>query len=289
MRNADLVSVYITTRNRSALLRRAIDSVLGQTHSHLELLIYDDASEDDTPEVVQQYTVASPRIPIRYLRSDIPRGAPFGRNICLKNSLGRYITGLDDDDFFHPRRIEVFIENYEPSYSCLAAMTHKFSENKLPLLRDIKAKIAAHPVTLNKILYRNVLQNQVFIEADRLKAIGGFDETLQALQDRDTWTRAIRQYGPAKLLDAKTYYIDVSRDRARISTSERKITGLHQYLENYRAMMSDDQKRAHLGTLLYLTKSNPSLLEIFATFSYGNPRPVVRLILRRLFRIELAY
>ncbi len=49
-----LVSIIITTHNRENLLPRAIDSVLIQTYSNIEIIVVDDGSKDNTPQVVNQ-------------------------------------------------------------------------------------------------------------------------------------------------------------------------------------------------------------------------------------------
>ena len=49
-----LVSIIMSTRNRSQLLIRAINSIINQTYDHIELIIVDDASEDDTPDVLKK-------------------------------------------------------------------------------------------------------------------------------------------------------------------------------------------------------------------------------------------
>src|ERR1700750_881790 len=130
-----LVSVYIPTRNRSALLRRAIDSVLEQTYPDIEILICDEASTDDTGEVGAEYARRHPG-KFTYLRNDTPQGACRARNRCMEHAMGIYVTGLDDDDLFHPQRIASLVELYKrhkPSFVCSRFRYFQASSEIIPL------------------------------------------------------------------------------------------------------------------------------------------------------------
>ena len=96
------VSVIIPTHNRAALLPRAVSSVLAQTYGDFELLIIDDASTDDTPQVIAGFSDRR----IRSFRQDANRGASAARNLGLANALGEYIAFLDDDDEYVRTRLE---------------------------------------------------------------------------------------------------------------------------------------------------------------------------------------
>ncbi|HEX2037869.1 MAG TPA: glycosyltransferase family 2 protein, partial [Chloroflexota bacterium] len=87
------MSVCISTYNRSRYLRRAIESVLGQTFGDFELIVSDDRSPDDTAEVVAQYR--DPRL--RYHRNAENLGLVGNYNRCLELARGQYIGIFDDD------------------------------------------------------------------------------------------------------------------------------------------------------------------------------------------------
>ncbi len=88
------VSVILPTYNRAALLPRAMRSVLAQTYDDLELIVVDDASSDDTAEVIGQFE--DPRI--RFLRHESNRGGSAARNTGIEAARGRYIAFQDSDD-----------------------------------------------------------------------------------------------------------------------------------------------------------------------------------------------
>ena len=95
---APKVSVIIPTYNRAALLPRAANSVLAQTCQDFEILIVDDCSADDTPQVIAAFT--DPRI--RAFRHDVNRGQSAAINTGLANARGEYTALLDDDCEFTP-------------------------------------------------------------------------------------------------------------------------------------------------------------------------------------------
>jgi glycosyltransferase involved in cell wall biosynthesis len=92
-----LVSVILPTRNRAALLRRAIDSVVAQSYQRWELLVVDDGSEDQTPQVLA--SVSDSRL--RPQRTD-GVGVGAARNLGLEAAAGDIVAYLDDDNLMYP-------------------------------------------------------------------------------------------------------------------------------------------------------------------------------------------
>lgn len=109
-----LVSVLITTYNRSNVLRRAINSVLMQDFRDFEIIVVDDCSSDDTMKVVTSF--ADPRI--RYIRNETNVGSKLGDRAILRQFIYELMTGkywvylCDDDYWLYPdllsRQIEAF-------------------------------------------------------------------------------------------------------------------------------------------------------------------------------------
>ncbi len=97
-----LISVVLPTLNRSALLPRAIGSVLAQTFDDLELIVVDDGSDEDIAAVVARF--ADPRA--RVIRHPVRRGAPAARNTGLKAAVGEYVAFQDSDDEWLLHKLE---------------------------------------------------------------------------------------------------------------------------------------------------------------------------------------
>jgi glycosyltransferase involved in cell wall biosynthesis len=106
-----LVSVIIPTHNRAQLLEEALLSVLAQERAgeefDLEILVIDDASSDNTPEVVRKYPQVQP------IRLETNHGEGGARNFGIRASQGKYIAFLDDDDLMLPDRFKLQVPAME--------------------------------------------------------------------------------------------------------------------------------------------------------------------------------
>jgi GT2 family glycosyltransferase len=100
-----LISVAICTRNRAKLLARAVESVLPQLGPDTELLIVDNASTDETPQIVAALAAHNPAV--RVCREATP-GIPFARNAALVNARGRYILFFDHDELAEPGWVDAY-------------------------------------------------------------------------------------------------------------------------------------------------------------------------------------
>jgi succinoglycan biosynthesis protein ExoO len=99
------VSIVIPTHNTAAYIARAIDSVLNQTLTNLEVIVVDDASSDRTVEVIQHFT--DPRLQL--LRNPQNMGVSASRNRALRQARGQWIAVLDADDWYAPNRLETLV------------------------------------------------------------------------------------------------------------------------------------------------------------------------------------
>jgi glycosyltransferase involved in cell wall biosynthesis len=97
------ISVCIPTFNCGRYVRQAIDSVLRQSRQDFEIIVYDDASTDNTPHVV----VAVPDQRVRYFRNPRNLGVAATRNHCLAVAAGKYIAWLDADDLYYSQALEI--------------------------------------------------------------------------------------------------------------------------------------------------------------------------------------
>jgi glycosyltransferase involved in cell wall biosynthesis len=91
------VSIGIPTRNRSESLARAVKSALSQTFADLEVVICDNASTDDTPDLCRRLVSADRRV--RYFRHASDIGLSPNFNFVLSRSCGRFFMWLADDDW----------------------------------------------------------------------------------------------------------------------------------------------------------------------------------------------
>jgi glycosyltransferase involved in cell wall biosynthesis len=96
------VTISLCVYNGEQFLRESIDSILSQTYSDFELLIYDDASTDHSVSLVESYQDER----IRLIKGTQNRGLAFARQSCLELARGIYFALQDDDDISLPTRLE---------------------------------------------------------------------------------------------------------------------------------------------------------------------------------------
>jgi glycosyltransferase involved in cell wall biosynthesis len=210
-----LVSIYMPTKNRAALLRRAVESVLTQSYATIELVVVDDGSTDGTPGYLDTVRTADSRI--RVIRNETSLGAPLSRNLAIRDARGEFITGLDDDDYFHTQRIATFVGEWQlheqigERFSCL------FSQEVTE--RGGERFVSARPgsVCWEDLFFANVIGNQIFTRREILIEAGLFDPEMPAWQDLDLFIRVLKNSGPAKLVDAKLYHMNLDPRPDRIS------------------------------------------------------------------------
>ena len=107
-----LVSIVIPTRNRQEFLKEAIDSVLSQTYKHIELIITDDNSTDNTKDFVKNY-LRNKNIDYKFVINKKYKNGPNGnKNNGLDYCTGELIGILDDDDKLFPSTIEQLVTVY---------------------------------------------------------------------------------------------------------------------------------------------------------------------------------
>lgn len=124
--NVPLVSVIIPTYNGSRFIRETIQSVIGQTYPKIEIIVIDDGSTDNTPDIVK--SINDPRlIHIRQANS----GVSMARNHGIDISHGDYIAFLDHDDVWLPHKLERQLQLFkeDPNIAMVYSDTFIIDEN----------------------------------------------------------------------------------------------------------------------------------------------------------------
>lgn len=105
LNNNPLISVIMPIFNGSCYMSKAIDSILTQTYQNFELLIIDDASVDDTWDILNKYKKSYPE-KIKLFRLTKNSGAFAAANLAYIKAKGDYIAPMDSDDISDPTRLE---------------------------------------------------------------------------------------------------------------------------------------------------------------------------------------
>ena len=106
-----VISVVIPMYNADRFVREAIESVLNQTFSDIEVLVVDDCSTDRSVEIVEGMAADDQRI--RLLRHEKNAGPAIARNTAFDVARGKYMACLDADDIFIPNALETLYKYAE--------------------------------------------------------------------------------------------------------------------------------------------------------------------------------
>lgn len=264
-----LVSIYMPTKNRPDLLRRAVASVLAQTHQNIELLVVDDGSTDNTPAVLKELAEQDARL--RYFRNETSRGAPFSRNLAITAATGQWITGLDDDDTFMPERIASLLAYWQLLEASKAAFSCLYTQDIYDDSHTLVPSQKRGSFGWLDMLEYNVVGNQIFTLTSRVQQSGMFDVDMPAWQDLDMFVRVMKQFGPARLLDAALYQLSVDDRPDRISQSKKakivnafeRISAKHPEVDNA------VRQKLFLQVFGKLYGHRPDLQDSLRFFSYG--------------------
>ncbi len=182
-----LVSVVIPTHNRAALLARAVRSVLEQTYHNLEVIVVDDASRDDTQEMIE--SCHDDRIV--YLKHAESRGGSAARNTGITSARGDFIAFLDDDDEWLPRKLACQMERFRENPQAGAVYTgFIWVEWEKERIVDVQIP-RKRGYLFDDLMVENVVgtPSTVVIRRECFDGIGLFDESLWSSEDIDMWRR----------------------------------------------------------------------------------------------------
>ena len=177
-----LVSIITPCYNSERFINECVSSVLEQTYTNWELIIIDDASDDNSRELISNIAERDNRIKFVFLTKNI--GAAGARNVALEMSEGRYIAFLDSDDVWKTEKLTTqidFMQFHDISFSF--SSYQPMSENGMELFKKIKAP--------SKIDYNSFLKNTIIgcltVVLDKDK-IGDFKmPNLRTSQDMALW------------------------------------------------------------------------------------------------------
>jgi len=183
--SAPTVSVVLPTRNRSSLVRDALNTVFNQRDCEFEVIVVDEASTDDTPRVLAEFD--DPRLQV--IRNEPARGVALARNTAAEVAQGEWIAFLDDDDLWAPDRLRRQLDVADADGGEIAYCSNiLIDSDRIPS----GVALAQDPVVVHRNLYLvNALggPSSVMVRRERFDEVGGFDPAFSALADWDLWLR----------------------------------------------------------------------------------------------------
>ena len=178
------ISVIIPTYNRAQRLKKAIGSVLSQSHQEFELIVVDDGSDDNTAELIENYNAD-----IVYIRQE-NRGPAAARNMGIEKARYNLLAFLDSDDWFAGNKLETQIEAMGQNPSCLISHTNEiWYRNGQILNQKLKHKKDSGDIFARSLELCAVGMSTIMIHREIFERYGLFDEGFPCCEDYEFWLR----------------------------------------------------------------------------------------------------
>jgi glycosyltransferase involved in cell wall biosynthesis len=193
-----LVSVIIPTYKRPNTLGRAIDSVLSQSYTDIEVIVVDDNSDGDKYrlETIQYMERYSKDCRVKYMKHKFNRNGSAARNTGIQNAVGEYIAFLDDDDYFLKDRIKeaiLFLQSSSIDCGGVCCNYIKKYKNKIyKVSRNAGCYTSCYELLSEQIDY--AAGSTLIIKNRILNKTGLFDTSFRRHQDWEFLIRLFRFY-----------------------------------------------------------------------------------------------
>lgn len=179
-----LVSVIMTAYKACDTIDRAIESILSQNYKNIELIIVEDNSPDETYE----YLKAKYATKVKLLRTEVNSGTYVAKNLGMSEAIGDFITFMDSDDWSHPERISMQVNQLlldETKVACQTGHLRITNEGDVLFRKrgvnlDVPISLIIKREVLNKIGYFDSVRASGDSEyINRIKTVYGSDAILQ--------------------------------------------------------------------------------------------------------------
>lgn len=225
----DLVSVIIPTYKRPENLLRAINSVINQTYTPIEIIVVDDNGDGTMwqrkTEDLLKALIDSKKI--IYIKHDINRNGSAARNTGFKYSSGKYVCFLDDDDVFFPDKITMQVGVLKSTNEKIGATycnsIIKRKQNITRVIKEINTNCNKDGNLCLEYLTNKCKFNTsaILFKRECIETLNGFDESFIRHQDYELMTRFFFKYniictGPKPLI-----LYDLTQVRTFISSGEK--------------------------------------------------------------------
>lgn len=252
------VGVIMTAYNTGPLVRRAAESLLDQSHQAIELWIIDDASTDETPNILSDLAQRDSRI--KAFRSPKNHGTYWSKNWCLRQIKTAFVTFQDSDDISHPRRIRQqlgALHHHRKAVGCLARWHRVEESGRIMKIDGRHERLAAISLMMRR---QSVLET-----------VGYFD-TVRISADTEYLSRIAQRLGSGSLINLReVLYQGLIRDdsltRGPSSGFQWSGSDGHQsrelvgdrlaYHEAFKALHRGPRGGRHLGRVDFPQKDRP--------------------------------
>lgn len=212
------VSVLLPVRNGEVFLPAAIESILRQTFSSLELIVIDDGSTDASAAIAATFARSDSRV--RLLRRE-PEGLSAALNAGIAAARGEYVARMDADDISASDRLQKQVAYLDAHPACAGAGTWIEVLDEAGLHLGVKTFAETHE-QITAALYRGIsaiAHPTIVVRRDVLRAAGGYDARRYPSEDLDLWLRLAEK---GELANIGETLLQHRRHKAAIGVRERE-------------------------------------------------------------------
>jgi len=228
------VSIIITAFNRAYLITKAITSILEQNYCDFEIIIVDDASTDNTREVVAQ--IKDRRI--RYVHHVENRGWPAARETGFAQAKGSYIAFCDSDDWWYPEKLSKQMAVFEQSPEADFIFTNGYYQKMDQLLFKTDKDSGLIPQGEEHFPLRDIvtLPSSWIFKRKILNEVNTFDRDILVWEDGDFFVRVADRFRVYFLNEPLVFWYSPQENFKPL----RELTGRERFLKKHRGRMSRD-------------------------------------------------
>lgn len=255
--NKPRVSVIVCTYNRASFIPQAIDSIIGQSYTNLEIIIIDDASDDNTEEIINRYI--NNHSNIYYYRNENNLGIANSRNKAISLAKGEYIAPLDSDDFWMDRdklKKQVEFLDANPDYALLGGGIMHVDANSRPVK---KVLFPVYDSLIRNIIlqFNPFAQSTLLFRKDVVLECGGYSTEYKVCDDYDLWMKIGLKYKftniPQVLAGYRVHGGNITHTK-RLTTAKEILEIVKKYAPHYKRRYIGIMK-AYLRIILSYFKS----------------------------------
>lgn len=187
------VSILIPTYNRETLILKALDSIFKQTFQDYEIMIIDDASTDNTEQVIKDLN--HPRV--RYFKLEKNGGQCIARNYGARQALGEFLAFLDSDDEWLPEKLEKQISLFDNGSERMGGAYGLSYTTDVIRGETSQDKVDVHRGDIHNEFLKGFCPptpSMFVVKREAFEKVNGFDENLLTFVDLDLWMRISEFY-----------------------------------------------------------------------------------------------
>lgn len=224
----NFISIIIPLYNKEAYIKNTINKVLLQTYQNFELIIVNDGSKDNGPQIAESFS--DPRI--RLINKE-NGGVSSARNVGIKEAKYDYIAFLDADDEWLPNHLEeihkLIVDYGSEANVFVTNFARKYPDGRIiPNRKEDELKQGIITNYFKEALKKAVIHTScVCVSKNALDIVNGFDERFSNGEDIDLWVRLARKYKISYSPIVTEHYLQDAHNNSKIIKDYSKVAAMH--------------------------------------------------------------